>query len=591
MLENTHRHSSTADSDNRCLAKEIISGMNRRMFMKALMTFTTLSGMSGLSALFMRSAWANLDIADSKSMHFDFELLKKTAAELAKKTWEGAPEPLPDTLATLTPQAYNAIAYDPNHSLWHTVANRELDVQFFHVGMGFKRRIRMFAIDQNRQEAQEIHFRPELFNYNNAKIDNKQLEGKDDLGFAGFRVFKKPELDKRDIVSFLGASYFRAVDETYQYGLSARGIAINTFDSGQEEFPDFTAIWFETPKAKETTLTLYALLDGASVTGAYKFIIDCQPKRVVMEIENHIFTRQAIPQLGISPMTSMFSCGTNERFMCDTIHPQIHDSDHLAMWNGNGEWICRPLNNPKKLQYNAYQDENPRGFGLLQLNRNFNNYQDIIGWYDKRPSLWVEPIGQWGKGSINLMEIPTTGETLDNIVCFWQPEKPIQAGSEHSFHYKLYWSGLPSVRSELARVNATHTGMGGFPEGWAPGEHYPDVWARRFAVDFVGGDLQNAAATGIEPMINASSGNIKQVEIFFVEPINGYRILFDWYPTCNDTNPIEMRMFLRNHSATLSETWLYQYFPPPLEERKYLDERQVQTNKTMTEGVTQRQQD
>lgn len=549
--------------------------MNRRMFMKASMAFATLSGMSGLSTLFAKSAWADTDIADGTAMRFDFDVLKKMAAGIAKKPWGGAPGPLPDTLATMTPQAYNAIQYDANHSLWNATADPELDVQFFHVGMGFKRRIRMFAVDAGSQQAREIHFRTELFNYNNAKVDTKQLEGKSDLGFAGFRAFKKPELASRDIVSFLGASYFRAVDETYQYGLSARGIAVNTFSNGQEEFPDFTAFWFETPKAEDTTFTVYALLDGPSATGAYKFIIDCESKRVVMEIENHIFARKDIKQLGIAPMTSMFSCGTNERRMCDTIHPQIHDSDRLAMWTGSGEWICRPLNNPQKLQYNAYQDNNPRGFGLLQLNHDFKDYQDVIGWYNKRPSLWVEPIGKWGKGAINLMEIPTTGETLDNIVCFWQPEQPIKAGSEYNFHYKLYWSGLPPVRSGLARVDATRTGMGGFPEGWAPGEQYPNVWARRIAVDFVGGDLQAAAPKGIEPVINVSSGTIKQIEILFVEPMNGYRIQFDWYPGSDDTKPVEMRMFLRTKEETLSETWLYQYFPPAPDKRKYVDDRQM----------------
>ncbi|MCQ4093403.1 glucan biosynthesis protein D [Erwinia persicina] len=547
--------------------------MNRRMFMKASMAFATLSGMSGLSTFFSQAAWAEDGIADGSAKRFDFDVLKKMAADMAKQAYGGAPAPLPETLATLTPQAYNEIQYDANHSLWNGIDNRQLDVQFFHVGMGFKRRIRMFSVDGASREAREIHFRPELFNYNDAHVDTKQLEGKTDLGFAGFRAFKKPELAKRDIVSFLGASYFRAVDETFQYGLSARGVAIDTFSNGKEEFPDFTAFWFETPKADDTTFVVYTLLDGPSCTGAFKFTIHCEDKRVVMEVENHIYARKDIQQLGISPMTTMFSCGNNERRMCDTIHPQIHDSDRLAMWTGSGEWICRPLNNPQRLTFNAYQDENPRGFGMLQLNHDFDSYQDVIGWYNKRPSLWVEPVGKWGKGAINLMEIPTTGETLDNIVCFWQPADAIKAGSEHSFSYKLYWSGLPPVRSGLARVNATRTGMGGFPEGWAPGEHYPNVWARRFAVDFVGGDLKAAAPKGIEPVINISSGTLKQVEILYVEPINGYRILFDWYPDSDATDPVNMRLFLRTKDETLSETWLYQYVPPPPDKRKYVDDR------------------
>ncbi|WP_075181302.1 glucan biosynthesis protein D [Pantoea sp. 1.19] len=548
--------------------------MNRRLFMKASVACAAVSSLSGFSALFSRYALAETTIADGRARAFDYDVLRNMAADLARQPWSGAPGPLPDTLATLTPQAYNAIQYDANHSLWNgNGPDRQLDAQFFHVGMGFKRRIRMFAVDAASREAREVHYRPELFNYQKTAVDVKQLEGKNDLGFAGFRVFKRPELARRDIVSFLGASYFRAVDDTWQYGLSARGVAVNTFTNGQEEFPDFTAFWFETPAAGDTTFVVYALLDGPSVTGAFKFTIDCEAQRVVMAIDNHLFARKDIAQLGIAPMTSMFSCGTNERRMCDTIHPQIHDSDRLAMWTGSGEWICRPLNNPQKLQFNAYQDNNPRGFGLLQLDHNFDTYQDVMGWYDKRPSLWVEPQGKWGKGAINLMEIPTTGETLDNIVCFWQPDEPIKAGSDHHFAYTLYWSALPPVQSQLARVKATRTGMGGFPEGWAPGEHYPQVWARRFAVDFIGGDLAAAAPKGIEPVITVSSGTVKQVEILYVEPMKGFRIQFDWYPTSDASGPVDMRMFLRAQGETLSETWLYQYFPPPAEKRRYVDDR------------------
>ncbi|CAK9885435.1 MAG: Glucans biosynthesis protein D [Candidatus Erwinia impunctatus] len=550
--------------------------MKRRVFIKASMALATLSGMSGFSSLFAYAAEAPGNIADGRARAFDLNMLKKRAATLATKPYEGVTVPLPETLANMTPQAYNAIRYDAGHSLWNAIPERQLDVQFFHTGMGFKRRIRMFSVDEKSRQAREIHFNTQLFNYQQAQVDTRQLEQKPDLGFAGFRAFKVPYLASRDIVSFLGASYFRAVDETYQYGLSARGIAINTLTANQrEEFPDFTEFWFETPRAEDTTFTVYALLDGPSCTGIYKFIIHCETTRVVMEVDTYLYPRKDIAQLGIAPMTTMFSCGTNERWVCDTIHPQIHDSDRLAMWSGKGEWICRPLNNPQNLTFNAFEDENPRGFGMLQLDHNFDSYQDVIGWYNKRPSLWVEPVGEWGKGAIELIEIPTTGETLDNIVCFWRPATTIKAGSERNFSYKLYWSGLPPVQSNLARVKATLTGMGGFPEGWAPGEYYPAVWARRFAIDFIGTNLNAAADKGIEPVITVSAGSIRQVEILFVEPINGYRILFDWYPDNDTTTAIDMRMYLKSGNETLSETWLYQYAPPPVEKRKYIDDRKM----------------
>lgn len=551
--------------------------MNRRRFLKASMALATACGTPALASFFSQRAWAAADapIADGLSRPFSFTDLQQTARQLARAPWAGVPEPLPATLANLTPQAYNSIGYDAGHSLWNGLNDRQLDVQFFHVGMGFRRRVRMYSLDPATHQAREIHFRPQLFNYHDAGVDTRALQGQSDLGFAGFKVFKQPELTQRDVVSFLGASYFRAVDNTGQYGLSARGLAVDTLTDTPEEFPDFTAFWFETPAASATTFIVYALMDSPSITGAYKFTIDCQPEQVVMAVENHLFARKDIKQIGIAPMTSMFSCGTNERRMCDTIHPQIHDSDRLAMWRGNGEWICRPLNNPQRLQFNVFEDENPKGFGLLQLDHNFASYQDVMGWYDQRPSLWVEPADDWGKGAVNLMEIPTTGETLDNIVCFWQPEKPVRAGDILNFRYRLYWRAEPPVQSPLARVYATRTGMGSFPEGWAPGEHYPQQWSRRFAVDFTGGELRAAAPKGIEPVITLSSGEARQIEILYVAPFDGYRILFDWYPTSPASDPVEMRMFLRCQGQAISETWLYQYFPPAADKRHYIDDRQM----------------
>jgi len=536
--------------------------MHRRHLLKASMA---LAAYTGLSASGLFAARALAATADGEIEFFDFDTLKKHAKQLAGKPYVSAKQVLPPTLANMTPQQFNAIQYDAGHSLWNDLKG-QLDVQFFHVGMGFKTPVRMYSVDSANKQAREVHFRPELFNYQNSQVDTAQLKG--DLGFSGFKLFKAPKIASNDVLSFLGASYFRAVDATGQYGLSARGLAVDTYAKKQEEFPDFTKFWFETPGKNSTKFVVYALLDSPSATGAYRFDIDCQAERVVMAIDAHINARQAIEQLGVAPMTSMFSCGNHERRMCDTIHPQIHDSDRLSMWRGNGEWICRPLNNPAKLQFNTFSDKDPKGFGLLQTDHNFANYQDTVDWYSKRPSLWVEPTTAWGEGSIDLLEIPTTGETLDNIVAFWTPKQPVKAGDSLNFGYKLYWSALAPVGTPLARVAATRSGMGGFIEGWAPGEHYPKVWARRFAVDFAGGGLETLK-TGIEPVITASHGELKDFQVLELPDIKGFRVLFDWYPTSDSVDPVEMRLFIRTEGRTLSETWLYQYFPPAPDKRKY----------------------
>ncbi|MEB2654591.1 MULTISPECIES: glucan biosynthesis protein D [Pseudomonas] len=541
--------------------------MHRRNLLKASMAIAAYTGLSASGLLAARAWAANGGAADGEAQAFDFEALKRQAKQLAGSAYQDTKQVLPPTLATMTPQNFNAIRYDGEHSLWKENKG-QLDVQFFHVGMGFRQPVRMYSVDPKTRMAREVHFRPALFNYENTSVDTQQLKG--DLGFAGFKLFKAPELDRHDVVSFLGASYFRAVDATGQYGLSARGLAIDTYAKKREEFPDFTKFWFETPDKNATRFVVYALLDSPSATGAYRFDIDCQAERVVMEIDAHINARTTIEQLGVAPMTSMFSCGTHERRMCDTIHPQIHDSDRLAMWRGNGEWICRPLNNPATLQFNAFADKDPKGFGLVQTDHEFANYQDTVDWYSKRPSLWVEPTTAWGEGSIDLLEIPTTGETLDNIVAFWTPKKPVAAGDSLNYGYKLYWSALPPVGTPLARVHATRSGMGGFTEGWAPGEHYPPVWARRFAVDFTGGGLERLPqGTGIEPVITCSNGKVQDFSVLVLDDIKGYRILFDWYPTNDSVEPVELRLFIRTNDRTLSETWLYQYFPPAPDKRKY----------------------
>ena len=222
---------------NSPVQKDAFSGMNRRRFLKSSMAVAAVCGTSGVASLFSQAAFAeDAGIADGQTLRFDYAVLQAMAHDLARQPWGGAPRDLPPTLANLTPQAYNSIQYDANHSLWNNIEERKLDIQFFHVGMGFRRRVRMFSLDASTQQAREIHFRPELFKYNDAGVDTRQLEGQSDLGFAGFRVFKAPELARRDIVAFLGASYFRAVDSTYQYGLSARGLAVDTFTDTPEEF-------------------------------------------------------------------------------------------------------------------------------------------------------------------------------------------------------------------------------------------------------------------------------------------------------------------------------------------------------------------
>ena len=367
---------------------------------------------------------------------------------------------------------------------------------------------------------------------------------------------------QRDVVAFLGASYFRAVGAELQYGLSARGLAIDCGMERPEEFPVFREFWFERPLPDADHLIVHALLDSPSVAGAYRF--DIVPGNTLqMEVDCALYPRQAIERLGIAPLTSMFQHGENDGRMARDWRPEIHDSDGLSLWTGSGEWIWRPLANPAQLRFNAYADENPRGFGLLQRDRDFDHYQDDGVFYEKRPSLWIEPKAGWGRGSVHLVELPTPDETLDNIVAYWNPEDKPQAGQEWLFSYRMFWGTRMPHASPLAHVAATRTGIGG-----VIGQRRT-YFSWRFVIDFAGGPLgMLGTAAAVEPVISASRGEIEIPSARPLHALAGYRAIFDLRPTDESPEPINLRVYLRLNGKPLSETWLYQWTPPDAQTRR-----------------------
>ncbi|HKW83296.1 MAG TPA: glucan biosynthesis protein D, partial [Burkholderiaceae bacterium] len=397
---------------------------------------------------------------------------------------------------------------------------------------------------------------PQMFDYGKSGLQAARLPA--NLGFAGFRVNFHSDW-KHDVAAFLGASYFRAVGGERQYGLSARGLAIDS--GGNEEFPLFTDFWLERPAADATALTVYALMDSPSVAGAYRF--DIRPAdRTVMDVDAALYPRKDIERVGIAPLTSMFQYGENDRRLANDWRPEIHDSDGLAMFTGTGEWIWRPLNNPQQLRFNSFSDNNPRGFGLLQRDRDFDHYQDDGVFYERRPCLWVEPKTGWGAGAVQLAEIPTVDETFDNIVAFWNPAAKPQPGQELLFGYRLYWGANPPSQPPLARCVATRTGIGGIVG------QKRKTFSRRFAVDFAGGDLALLdPRTKVEPVISVSSGRVEITSARPLASVHGCRAMFDLVPDAT-TTPITMRLYLSANGQPLSETWLYEWVPPPLAERQ-----------------------
>lgn len=493
--------------------------------------------------------------AQDKSVAFDHAWLKGRARELAAKPHVKRSRELPKVLVE---RAWDQFHFRPERALWWKNESR-IKVQFFHRSNLFRERIDVFEVVDGR--ATPVNYDPGMFDYERSGLRADALPS--DIGFAGLRLAL--DHDPRDVTSFLGASYFRAVADNFQWGLSARGLAVNSGVAGRtEEFPMFTSFWLERPARGASTLILHALLESESVTGAYRFAIT-PGKTQVMDIDATLYPRKPIERLGIAPSTSMFQCGENDKRMAYDVRPEIHDSDGLSMWTGNGEWIWRPLTNPSKVEMNAFLDHKPRGFGLLQRDRNFESYQDDQILYEPRPDLWIEPRSDWGPGTVQLLEIPTVDETFDNIVTFYQPKQAVKPGQELSYAYRLHWALTPPVVPQLARTSATRLGLGG-PIGTR--KHY----SGRFQVDFTANTPPPSAA--IEPMVQVSRGKVELATARVVKTSGAparYRAVFDVVPPDGSTAPIEVRLFLRSGGQPLTETWLYQWIPPAAGDRKLMN--------------------
>jgi len=529
--------------------------MQRRDLLKAATAFAA-AGLPVPMALLPTVAGAAKPKPLGKAERFDYAALKGQARALSAQAYKSHQGELPKEVSALNWDQYQAIQYRQDHALWQDDKLR-FKAKFFHLGLYFKSPVKMYEIANG--QAQELAYDPAMFDYGKSGLKGGKLPK--ELGFAGFRLNFHTD-ETRDVAAFLGASYFRAVGGDWQYGLSARGLAIDTGAPTPEEFPNFVAYYLEKPDPGLNTLTVYGLLDSPSTTGAYRFIIT-PGGTLTMDIDAALYPRKAIERLGIAPCTSMYQTGENDRRMAWDWRPEIHDSDGLSMYTGSGEWIWRPVENPRNLRFNAYQDNNPKGFGLLQRDRNFDHYQDDGVFYDRRPSLWVEPKAGWGKGSVQLVEIPTVDETFDNIVAFWSPATKPKAGDELLFGYRLHWGAKMPANPPNAICVATRTGLGG-----VVGQKR-QYFSWRFAVDFAGGDLPLIAGkTEVRAEISVSRGKVEITSARPLDAIRGYRAMFDIVPPDDTTTPIDIRLYLSANGQPMTETWLYQWTPPPKEDRK-----------------------
>lgn len=478
--------------------------------------------------------------AQEKPVSFEAAAVRSYARDLAQKPYKAPDNRLPDVLKDLTYDRYRMIRFKPDQAIWRA-EGLPFQLQLFHRGFYYANRVDLFEVKDGL--ASRILYSNAMFTFGDQPVPD--ISG--DLGFAGFRIhgpINKPDYFD-EIGVFLGASYFRAVAKNQAYGLSARGLSLKTADPAGEEFPNFKSFWIERPAKGANSLVVHALLDSESAAAAFRFTI--RPgETTIYDIETTLFPRVQIDQPGLATLTSMFFFGPNDRGGVDDFRPAVHDSDGLAIQNGRGEQLWRPLSNPADLQVSAFVDNNPRGFGLMQRERNFHRYEDLEARYEKRPSAWVEPIGDWGEGEVRLVEIPTSTEINDNIVAFWRPRNPTRAKGEYPYTYRVHWGSMIPKPLPLAKTIATRIGAG-------------TEDTRQIVIDFAGENLKAVPPADIKAQVAADKGNVRNVVVHANPEVSGTRLSFQL--AAGNEKAIELRAQLTRGDDPLSEAWLYRWTP------------------------------
>ncbi|MHB1565282.1 MAG: glucan biosynthesis protein [Acidiferrobacter sp.] len=451
-------------------------------------------------------------------------------------------EPLPqvNVLRRFTYDQYRSIHFRPTRTLWR---HRAFQLQMFAPGYRFTRPVAITIID--RHGRQRLPFVLADFHYPQGLYPGHLPPT---IGFAGMRLlYRRYPVNRHragengQVIVFLGPSYFRVKGADEQFGVSARAVAIDTIASHREEFPRFIHFWVRRPAVKARTIIVYALLDSRAVTGAFRFRIHPGPTAYV-DVRSQLFLRHAVHEFGLTPLSSMYMYDIDDRHPWAYLRPAVHDSEGLLIEIGQ-RFIWRQLANPRVVTQFRFTANNPRGFGLLQRDRNFFDYESPSMRYQGRPSVWITRRGSWGAGAVTLVEIPTPNETNDNIVAMWTPRHEPLPLTPLVFNYRMTW-GRHGPHETVARV--THT--------------YGTLRCLRrpitFAVDYAGGILGARPMAPLTPHVTAGvNGRISAVHIEPVRADGHWRLLF----TVRSINrkPMRVRAWLTQHGQRVTEVWDY----------------------------------
>ncbi|MBB1477019.1 glucan biosynthesis protein G [Shewanella sp. SG41-3] len=502
----------------------------------------SVKGFLNLVVFVLLVSWTNLvnaqtTIPKTDGKAFSHDTVVEIARKLSQKPFI-EPKQAPEALTKIDYSTYRQINFQQDAAIWGN-APTPFSIQLFAPGYIYKQLVDIDVVENSKSFPVAVS--ESSFRVPDESIGQLlQQVGK----YAGFRLHYPINRDdyKDEFLVFQGASYFRGVSKGQAYGLSTRGLAINVADPKGEEYPLFKKFWIERPSSHQKAIVVHALLDSVSVTGAYRFAIyPGDPTR--MGVDVMLFPRRDVQNVGLAPLTSMFMHGGIDRADTADYRPAVHDSEGLLMEKGNREKIWRPLNNPRGLQVSSFMDENPKGFGLMQPHRQVDYYQDLEAKYHQRPSAWVEPTGDWGKGRVELVEIPSDSEANDNIVAYWKPENGLKKDQPFAYSYQLTWvDNIPKTEGKV-KVVRTAGGRKLFTD------------KNEIVIDYSHLSANDVSNISVDASI--SSGAILEARIEPNPNVDGARVFVTFDP--EDADVAELRVQLRNNDKPLGMTWLYRF--------------------------------
>ncbi|MFN3892604.1 MAG: glucan biosynthesis protein [Beijerinckiaceae bacterium] len=483
---------------------------------------------------------------DTRQSRFDPAQVLEMARNLARQPWRKPAPDLPEPFNTLNHDQYASIERKPEAFVWRDQSTG-FALEPTPRGFIFGNSLQINVVEDG--VARRLAYDPADYNFGKVPAAAERK----DVGFAGFRLWiRGADGSLQDFLNFQGQGYFQTVGRGQPFGASARALAVRPVDQGKgEEFPYFAAVWIERPVLAANAVVIHALLDSESVTGAFRYTMRPGDATIV-DTECTLFTRAAIDNVGIAAMQGTFLFGPVDRRRGDDVRPGVYDVAGVQMHTGKDEWIWRPVANRQTIQLSAFVDENPKGFGVIQRDRDFSLFSDDDNHWEARPSVWTEPLGDWGPGHVTLIEIPAESQVNQNIIVYWRPRAPLAANSETTFSYRQWWAWNPPDRPPLATAWRSRSGrVSGSP---------PNARRRRFMVEFRGDALADVARNPeITARVTAAQGSVMSSRLMLARHEKAARVTFD-LDAGNEPN-MELRLLLESAGKPISETWLYRWTP------------------------------